>query len=85
VWVVLAGLVVTFCTALLGFVQSRQNAARIQQVHILVNSNLTKVMDRLGIEQTRTAQLKDSLSRAGVDVPARPDTDEASERLAPPN
>jgi len=35
-WFVLAGLVLTFLTALLGYLQSRKNQARIIEVHLAV-------------------------------------------------
>lgn len=67
---------ITLATAVLGFLTSAAGFAvlfvRVQAVHVLVNSNLTKVMARLGIEQDRSAQLTDSLKDAGVDVPDPP-------------
>jgi hypothetical protein len=83
-WFVLAGVVLTFLTAVLGFVQAARNGKKLAEIHVLVNGNLEKVMARLGIEQDRTAQLKDTLKDAGVDVPARPGHGEAGERLTPP-
>jgi hypothetical protein len=68
-WGVLAVAVLTFLTSVVGYLSTRR---KIAAVHVLVNSNLTKVMDRLGIEQDRTAQLRDSLKDAGVDVPEHP-------------
>jgi hypothetical protein len=53
--------------AVIGFVNRRS----IKQVHVLVNSNLTKVMEKLGIEQNRTSQLTDTLKDADVPVPPR--------------
>ena len=61
----LAGLVLTFATALLGFLQSRRNTARIGEVHVLVNSQLHAVLDRV-------EQLKGTLTAAGIDVPDKP-------------
>ena len=48
---------------------------RVKEVHVLVNSNLTKVMERLGIEQERTTGLATALKDAGVPVPPRPDAE----------
>jgi hypothetical protein len=64
-WIVLAGAVLTFGTALAGFIQSRRNTAKISEVHVLVNSQLQSVMDRV-------AQLTSVLEHAGVDVPPEP-------------
>jgi hypothetical protein len=57
---------------------------KVQAVHVLVNSNLTKVMARLGIEQDRSAQLKDTMKAGGMDIPPAPGTAEAAEKLQPP-
>jgi hypothetical protein len=76
-WIDLAGIILTFLTAVIGFVVALR---RIQAVHVLVNAQLKAVMDRLGIEVARTAQLKDSMKDQGADVPPRPGTDEAGER-----
>lgn len=65
-WGVLAVAVLTFATSVLGYLSTRK---KIADVHVLVNSNLTKVMDRLGISQDRSAQLTKTLEQAGVDVP----------------
>jgi hypothetical protein len=62
----------TFLTAVVGFAVALR---KIQAVHVLVNSNLTQVMAKLGIETDRTAQLKDALKDAGVEVPPKPDPD----------
>jgi hypothetical protein len=72
--------ILTFATAVIGFAIL---FVKVKEVHVLVNSNLTKVMAALGIEQDRTAQLKDAMKGAGVDVPPRPGSPEAGERLAP--
>lgn len=42
---------------------------KVQQVHVLVDGRLTKVLEALGIEQDRTAQLIDTLEKADVQVP----------------
>jgi len=67
---ILAGTVLTFLTALIGFVVAFR---KIEKVHVLVNSNLTKVMEKLGIEVERSDQLKKTLEQAGVEVPPKPD------------
>jgi hypothetical protein len=61
-WIVLAGVVVTFMTAVLGFLQLRRKVAA---VHVLVNSQLTTVIDRV-------AQLTQALTASGIDVPPPP-------------
>jgi hypothetical protein len=67
---------ITFGTSLLGFLTAVVGFLilfkKVQQVHVLVNSNLTKVMARLGIEQERSTQLHDTLASAGVEIPPRP-------------
>jgi hypothetical protein len=70
---VLAGVVLTFLTALLGWLKSRQNAAKltvqtekIAEVHVLVNAQLTAVVDRV-------SQLVATMKAAGVAVPDPPD------------
>jgi hypothetical protein len=47
------------------------NRHRIQQVHVLVNSNLKSVMDRLDLEIVRSSQLTDTLKDHDVVVPPR--------------
>ncbi len=47
---------------------------KVQQVHVLVNSQLRTVLDRVD-------QLTGTLKDAGVTVPPRPGTGEAGERL----
>ena len=61
-WFVLAGLVLTFLTALLGYLQSRRNQQKIGEVHVLVNSQLHSVLQRVD-------QLTGALTEAGIDVP----------------
>ena len=73
-WLVLAGVILTFLTALIGFVVSLR---KIQAVHVLVNSQLHEVL-------ARVTQLTGTLEAAGVDVPDPPAHGEAGERLAPP-
>jgi len=72
-YLVLAGIVLTFLTALLGWFKGRQsvavskeNADKIQEVHVLVNAQLTAVVARVG-------QLVTTLKEAGVPVPEPPD------------
>jgi hypothetical protein len=64
-WLVLAGIVITFCTSVAGAVATLGNRRRIGEVHVLVNSQLTAVVDRVTL-------LTATLERAGVEVP--PDT-----------
>jgi hypothetical protein len=66
-WGALAGLLLTFLTALLGYLQSRRNAAKIAEVHILVNSQLADTV-------ARVAQLTDTLTAAAVEIPDPPKT-----------
>jgi hypothetical protein len=47
------------------FAQGRQNARKITEIHVLVNSQLTAVI-------ARVAQLRGTLEDAGVDVPEAP-------------
>jgi hypothetical protein len=44
-------------------------AVSVKKVHVLVNSNMTEVLKRLGKEQDRTAQLTGTLKDANVKVP----------------
>jgi hypothetical protein len=83
-WLVLAGVVLTFLTAVLGFVQAARNGRKLTDIRVLVDGNLAKVMAKLGIEVTRSEQLTSTLEDAGVDVPDRPGHGEAGERLTPP-
>lgn len=45
---------------------------KVREIHVLVNSNLNKVMARLGIEQQRTTQLSDTMKAGDMPVPPRP-------------
>jgi hypothetical protein len=72
-YVVLAGVVLTFATALLGWMKSRQNAAKLEtqtekiaEVHVLVNAQLSAVVARVD-------QLVSTLRAADVPVPDPPD------------
>ena len=64
-WLVLAGIVITFATSVIGLIETRGNRQKIAEVHVLVNSQLHAVMNR--VEQLRTA-----LQDADVDVPDPP-------------
>ena len=73
-----AGLVVAL-TGLIGAVGGLIALFRkVQAVHVLVNSQLHDMMQRVD-------QLTGVLQGAGLIVPPRLGTDEANERLAPPN
>jgi hypothetical protein len=61
-WLVLAGVVITFATSIVGFWQTRRKVA---EVHVLVNSQLHDVLDRV-------QQLTVTLEAAGVEVPPKP-------------
>ena len=65
-WIVLAGVALTFATACVGLAGTLRNQRQITQVHVLVNSQLHAVLDRV-------SQLTATLEQAGVDVPPRPD------------
>jgi hypothetical protein len=60
---VLAGLVLAFISAVIGFLQLRR---QIAEVHVLVNSQLAQVIGRV-------AQLTAVLEKAGIDIPAEQD------------
>jgi hypothetical protein len=64
-WLVLAGIVITFATAVVGALASLGNRRRINEVHVLVNSQLHTVL-------TRVEQLSGALRAADVDVPDPP-------------
>ena len=72
IWLNFLAIVITFVTAVIGLAIL---FVRVQAVHVLVNSNLTAVMKRLGIEQDRSTQLTDALKEGGVEVPPKPDDD----------
>lgn len=61
--------ILTFLTALSGFLLTFR---RVKAIHVLVNSNLDKVMIHLSIEQDRTKQLTNSMKEAGIEVPDSP-------------
>jgi len=71
-WLVLAGVVLTFATSVLGSIVSLR---KIQAVHVLVNSQLHDVL-------MRVTQLTGTLHSAGIDLPAAPGYGEAGERLS---
>jgi hypothetical protein len=64
-WLVLAGVLVTFVTAVIGLWQTLQNQRKIAEVHVLVNSQLKRVLNRVD-------QLRGALQDADVDVPDPP-------------
>jgi hypothetical protein len=64
-WLVLAGILITFGTAIVGAVASLGNRKRINEVHVLVNSQLHTVLNRVD-------QLVGVLRAADVDVPDPP-------------
>lgn len=61
-WGVLAVAVLTFLTAVFGYLSTRR---KIREVHVLVNSQLHTVLDRV-------TQLTETLQDADVDVPEPP-------------
>jgi hypothetical protein len=75
----LATAILTLLTAGLGFAylfkKVKDVHTQVQDVHVLVNSNLSAVMKRLGIEQDRSTQLTDALKDADVAVPPKPEND----------
>ena len=75
-WLVEGGVVLTFLTAVIGFIQTRRH---LVQIKVLVDG-------RMDLLLARVTQLTDTLDKAGVAVPAVPDPPgpgEAGERLAP--
>lgn len=70
-WLALGGVILTFLTALIGLVVAIRG---IRAVHVLVNSNLTRVMDRLGIETEHADAMAGQLKDAGLPVPRREKT-----------
>lgn len=58
-WGVLAVAVLTFLTAVIGYLSTRK---KIAEVHVLVNSQLHEVLDRVTV-------LTSALDKAGVEVP----------------
>ena len=71
-WGVLAVAVLTFLTALLGYLSTRKTRKTLGAVEIKVDGNLSKVTELWLTEQARSGQLRDSLKDAGVDVPPKP-------------
>lgn len=59
------GAVAACVTATAAWHKARQNNSQLQEIHVLVNSRLTEVCDRVG-------QLTQSLQAAGVEVPPDP-------------
>ena len=73
-YIALAGIIVTFLTALAAFLQGLQNFGKIKEVHVLVDGNMTRVMDKLGIETAHSDQMAGQLTDAGMIVPPREKT-----------
>lgn len=73
-YLALAGIILTFLTAVVGLIASLRNSRKIESVHVLVNSNLTAVMDKLGIETAHSATMAGRLKDAGLPVPTREKT-----------
>jgi hypothetical protein len=71
-WLVLGGVILTFLTALLAFIQSRLNTVKIQEVHVMVNSNLTHLMGQLGVSTDRNVQLESALKDSSIPIPEKP-------------
>jgi hypothetical protein len=67
-YIVLAGIIITFLTAVIGLWQTSRKLTRLE---VSVDGNLTRILNKLGDEQMRTAQLRGTLSGAGVDIPPR--------------
>jgi hypothetical protein len=61
-WITLA---VSVCVLIVSIVA----LFRIQKVHVLVNSQLDKVMQRLDVSKGRTAQLSQTITDTGGTVP----------------
>jgi hypothetical protein len=70
-WIQLIGIVGALVTALLGFLQSRQNKGKIQEVHVMVNNQRKTML-------TRNKLLADTLRAHDIDVPAEVDAQEIS-------
>jgi hypothetical protein len=65
-----AGSVLTFFTALLGYLSTRK---KVNALSVQLDGNLSRLMDKLGVERDRSGQLADTLKDAGVAVPPKPD------------
>jgi hypothetical protein len=61
-WIEIIGIIGAIVTAMLGFLQSRQNKGHIAQVQVTVDGRYTKMSDRVD-------QLTASLTAAGIAVP----------------
>jgi hypothetical protein len=68
-WGVLAVAVLTFLTAVVGYLGTRR---QLNSVQVKVDGNLSKVTDLWQAEQARSAQLAKALERADVEVPKPP-------------
>lgn len=60
-WITLTGVILTFLAAVFGYLQTRR---KIAEVHVLVNSQLHDVIDRV-------SQLTKTLDDHGIDLPPR--------------
>jgi ABC-type spermidine/putrescine transport system permease subunit I len=67
VWITLATVVIGFATAV---IEMRRNGKRLEGIHVLVNSRLTSVVNRV-------AQLIIVLKDHGIEVPEDPDGPES--------
>jgi hypothetical protein len=70
-WIQLIGIAGACLTALLGFLQSRQNKNRIQDVHVMVNRQRDVMIKRNRL-------LAATLRAHDIDVPAEVDSQEPS-------
>jgi hypothetical protein len=64
-WAVLIPAILAFLAAATAALQAYQSKSRIAEVHVLVNSQMTTVLNRV-------TQLTDALTKAGVAVPPEP-------------
>ena len=62
---VLAGLILTFLTTLLSWLQSMRNGEKIKEVHMTVNGHIMAMAERV-------AQLTKALTDAGTEIPPKP-------------
>ena len=70
-WIPVIGIIGAFLTALLSFLQSRQNKGKIQEIHVMVNNQRQTMM-------TRNKLLADTLRAHDIDVPAEVDSTDFS-------
>lgn len=67
-YIALVSAIIGLATVLLGLWHLTR---KVQEVHVLVNNNLSMVMRKLGIEEERTTVLTDALKDADIIVPER--------------